>query len=147
VHSLRICVGVRRAPSKVETGCAWVLFPLSVLTPSELLRQRGARTDARFVLEYSEEEMIAFERRIHCFRSDIYPSSVSRSGVSIPWTCIQKSVQRRKEQGTKERRFVEQMKKAGRLMEWQEFKQAEANGGGTAIGEYLSIKGLSAVVD
>lgn len=33
------------------------------------------------------------------------------------------------------------MKKAGRLMEWQEFKQVEASGGGTAIGEYLSING------
>lgn len=33
------------------------------------------------------------------------------------------------------------MKKAGRLMQWQEFKQAQANGMGTAIGEYLSTKG------
>jgi hypothetical protein len=56
--------------------------------------------------------------------------------LSIPWTYIQKSKQRRQE-----RRFAEQMKKAGRLMQWQEFKQAEANGTGTAIGEYLSMKG------
>jgi hypothetical protein len=56
--------------------------------------------------------------------------------VSIPWTYIQKSVQRRQE-----RRFTEQMKKAGRLMQWQEFTQAEGNGAGTAIGEYLSTKG------
>ena len=34
---------------------------------------------------------------------------------------------------------MEQMKNTGRLMEWQEFKQAEASGGGTAIGEYLSF--------
>jgi hypothetical protein len=58
------------------------------------------------------------------------------AGVSIPWTYIRKSVQR-----LKERRFMERMKKAGRLMEWQEFKQAIASGEGTAIGEYLSIKG------
>jgi hypothetical protein len=64
VHSLRICVGLRRAPSKVETGCAWVLFPLSVLTPSHCCASKGARTDTRFLLEYSEEEMIAFERQI-----------------------------------------------------------------------------------
>lgn len=56
------------------------------------------------------------------------------AGVSIPWTYLQKSQQRRQE-----RRFAEQMKKAGRLMHWQEFKQAE--GTGTAIGEYLSTKG------
>ena len=31
------------------------------------------------------------------------------------------------------------MKEAGRLMEWQEFKQVE--GTGTPIGEYLSTKG------
>jgi hypothetical protein len=56
--------------------------------------------------------------------------------LSIPWTYIQKSEQRRQE-----RRFAEQMKKAGRVMQWQEFKQSEANGTGTAIGEYLSTKG------
>jgi hypothetical protein len=56
--------------------------------------------------------------------------------VSIPWTYLQKSKQRRQE-----RRFAEHMKKAGRLMQWQEFQQAEANGAGTAIGEYLSTKG------
>jgi hypothetical protein len=56
--------------------------------------------------------------------------------LSIPWTYIQKSEQRRRE-----RRFAEQMKKAGRLMQWQEFKQAEANGTGTANGEYHSMKG------
>jgi hypothetical protein len=56
--------------------------------------------------------------------------------VSIPWTYLQKLEQRRQE-----RRFAEQMKKAGRLMQWQEFKQVEANGTGTAIGEYLSMKG------
>jgi hypothetical protein len=56
--------------------------------------------------------------------------------VSIPWTYLQKLEQRRQE-----RRFAEQMKKAGRLMQWQEFKQVEANGTGTAIGEYPSMKG------
>ena len=56
--------------------------------------------------------------------------------VSIPWAYIQKSRQRR--QG---RKFAEQMKQAGRLMQWQEFKLAVANGTGTAIGEYLSMKG------
>jgi hypothetical protein len=56
--------------------------------------------------------------------------------LSIPWAYIQMSEQRRQE-----RRFAEQMKKAGRFMQWQEFKQAEANGTGTTIGEYLSTKG------
>lgn len=56
--------------------------------------------------------------------------------ASIPWGYIQKSVQRRQE-----RIFADQMKKAGRLIEWQEFKHAEANGEGTVIGEYLSMKG------
>ena len=57
--------------------------------------------------------------------------------ISIPWAYLQKSERRRQE-----RRFAEQMKKAGRLMLWQEFKQVEANAGsGTAIGEYLSTKG------
>jgi len=56
--------------------------------------------------------------------------------LSIPWAYIQKSAQRRRE-----RRFAEQMKRAGRLMQWRDFKQAEANGTGTAIGEHLSMKG------
>ena len=56
--------------------------------------------------------------------------------VSIPWAYIQMARQRRQE-----RRFAEQMEQAGRLMPWQEFKQAVANGTGTAIGEYLSTKG------
>lgn len=58
------------------------------------------------------------------------------AAISIPWTYIQKSLQRRRE-----RTFTEQMKKAGRLMYWQELKQVEANGTGTVIGEYLSTKG------
>ena len=58
------------------------------------------------------------------------------AAVSIPWTYIQKSVQRRRE-----RQFTEQMKKAHRLMDWQAFQQAQQNGTGTAIGEYLSTKG------
>jgi hypothetical protein len=56
--------------------------------------------------------------------------------ISIPWVYVQKSRQRRRE-----RRFADQMKKAGRLMQWREFKQAIANSTGTAIGEYLSMKG------
>jgi hypothetical protein len=56
--------------------------------------------------------------------------------ISIPWTCIQKWNQRRKE-----RRFAEEMKNADRLMDWPEFKQAIQSGAGTAIGEYLSPKG------
>jgi hypothetical protein len=58
------------------------------------------------------------------------------AAISIPWTYVQRAAQRRQE-----RIFTEQMKKAGRLMRWQEFKQAEASGMGTAIGEYLSMKG------
>lgn len=60
------------------------------------------------------------------------------AALSIPWTYIQKLQQRRQE-----RRFAEQMKNAGRLMQWEEFKQTEANGTGTAIGEDLSAKGPS----
>jgi hypothetical protein len=56
--------------------------------------------------------------------------------LSFPWAHILKLAERRQE-----RRSAEQMKKAGRLMQWQEFKQAVANGTGTAIGEYLSTKG------
>jgi hypothetical protein len=56
--------------------------------------------------------------------------------ISIPWGYLQKLQQRRQE-----RRFAEQMKKTGRLIQWQKFKQAAANGKGTAIGEYLSMKG------
>jgi hypothetical protein len=58
------------------------------------------------------------------------------AAMSIPWTYIHKLKQRRQE-----RKFVEQMKKASRLMSWEEFKQATGNGEGTAIGEYLSTKG------
>lgn len=58
------------------------------------------------------------------------------AAVSIPWTYIQKVNQRRKE-----RNFTEDMKKAARLMDWQEFRQAMENGAGTAIGEFLSMKG------
>ena len=58
------------------------------------------------------------------------------AAVSIPWTYIQKSVQRRRE-----RKFAERMKKAGRLMDWQKFKQTQESDKGTAIGEHLSTKG------
>ena len=56
--------------------------------------------------------------------------------LSIPWGYIQRSRQSRQEQ-----RFAEQMKRSGRLMQWHEFKDAEANCTGTAIGEYLSMTG------
>jgi hypothetical protein len=56
--------------------------------------------------------------------------------LSIPWTSIRKSVKSRQE-----RRFAEQMRKVGRVMEWSEFKRAESIASGTVIGEWLSIKG------
>jgi hypothetical protein len=56
--------------------------------------------------------------------------------LSIPWTYFQKSRQR-----NQEKKFAEQMKKTGRLMRWEEFQRTEPNGEGTAIGEYLSMKG------
>ena len=56
--------------------------------------------------------------------------------ISVPWTYIQKSVQRRRE-----RKFAGQMNRACRSVHWQEFKQAVQNGAGTTIGEYLSPKG------
>jgi len=43
------------------------------------------------------------------------------AAMSIPWTYIQKAVQRRRE-----RRFADQMKSAGRLMRWDEFRQVQA---------------------
>jgi hypothetical protein len=58
------------------------------------------------------------------------------AAISIPWTHVYRLRQRRKE-----RRFAEQMKAAGRLMTWLEFKRVIGNGEGTAIGEYLSTKG------
>jgi hypothetical protein len=58
------------------------------------------------------------------------------AAASIPSAYVAKLQQQRSERG-----FTEQMKKAGRIMQWQEFKQAETNGMGTAIGEYLSTKG------
>ncbi len=58
------------------------------------------------------------------------------AAISIPWTHIQKLNQRRKERG-----FAGDMKKADRLMDWQEFSQAMQSGAGTVIGEYLSTKG------
>jgi hypothetical protein len=58
------------------------------------------------------------------------------AAVSIPWAYIQRLNQRRQE-----RRFAREMKKAGRLMDWQEFRQTIESGTGTAIGESLSPKG------
>src|SRR5262249_23568305 len=58
------------------------------------------------------------------------------AAASIPWTYVHRAVQRRQE-----RKFREQMKGAGRLMQWDEFKQVETSGEGTVIGEYLSMKG------
>jgi hypothetical protein len=59
--------------------------------------------------------------------------------VSIPWSYILKLKQRRQE------RKFEQMRKASRLMRWEEFKQAIGNGEGTAIAEHLSTKGPSRI--
>lgn len=64
------------------------------------------------------------------------PLLLVAAAISIPWTYIQGLNQRRQE-----RRFAEDMRKAGRRMDWQEFTQVIATGAGTVIGEYLTIKG------
>jgi hypothetical protein len=56
--------------------------------------------------------------------------------LSIPWTYVQKLKQRRQE-----KRFATEMASSGRIMTWSEFESAVGNGEGTAIGEYLSLKG------
>jgi hypothetical protein len=56
--------------------------------------------------------------------------------VSIPWTYVQKLRQR-----SQEKRFATEMESSGRIMTWREFESALENGEGTAIGEYLSLKG------
>ncbi len=47
------------------------------------------------------------------------PLLILAAAISIPWTYIHKLKQRRQE-----RKFVEHMQKAGRLMNWEEFGQA-----------------------
>ena len=58
------------------------------------------------------------------------------AAISIPLTFIDKLKQRRQE-----RKFAEQMREAGRLVDWQQFKQEKETDAGTAIAEYLSPKG------
>jgi hypothetical protein len=56
--------------------------------------------------------------------------------VSIPWSSLRRVVVRRRE-----RRFSQQMSAAGRTMAWEDFEGALNEKRGTAVGEYLSLKG------
>jgi hypothetical protein len=70
------------------------------------------------------------------FAAITIPLLLLAAAISIPWTYIQKFNHRRKERGC-----AGDMRKANRLMEWQDFHQAMQRGAGTAIGEYLSPNG------
>jgi hypothetical protein len=56
--------------------------------------------------------------------------------VSIPWSRVRRIMVRRRE-----RRFSQQMWPAGRTTPWEDFECALNEKRGTAIGEYLSLKG------
>ena len=76
-------------------------------------------------------------RKISILFLPIYlPLFFVAAAVSIPWTYVQKLRQR-----TQEKRFATEMESSGRIMTWREFESALENGEGTAIGEYLSLKG------
>jgi hypothetical protein len=64
------------------------------------------------------------------------PLFLIAGALSIPWTYVLRLRQRRQE-----RQFATLMESSGRIMTWKEFETAIENGQGTAIGEFLSMKG------
>ena len=66
----------------------------------------------------------------------VVPALLIGAAISIPLAQIMRVKQRRDEA-----RFANQMKVAGRFMDWAELKSAMGAGKGTVIGEYRSMKG------